>query len=187
MTFFTICWQLHNLAMCQTIRLNLTESQKSSRVCAAIRQHRRKHTQGRSLKWFGTAAIGQADKQIIVSHWPMLGKQGTCKLRFWYLSCKLPNKRKNDSWQGVENTLSLVNNRTNRPTSIFDFGHVLSKASGITLQCLNCLINQKVFCRKTQHTSHACIRMHFVRHLHCMGWDQASDRQNKISLISRSD
>lgn len=154
---------------------SITEVEQS--LCSY--QHRRKHTQGRSLKWFGTAAIGQADKQIIVSHWPMLGKQGTCKLRVWYLSCKLPNKMKKESWQGLENTLSLVNNRTNRPTSIFDFRHLLSKASEITLQCLNCLINQKVFCRKTQHTSHACIRTHFVRHLHCMGWDQPGDRRKQ--------
>lgn len=172
--------------MCQTIRLNLTASQKSSRVCAAISAGEYTHKDG---VWNDLELL-QLDKQTNRSlyHWPMLGKQGTCKLRFWYLSCKLPNKMKKESWQGVEITLSLVNNRTNRPTSIFDFGHVSSKASEITLQCLNCLINQKVFCRKTQHTSHACIRIHFVRHLHCMGWDQqAGDRQNKIGLISRSD
>lgn len=152
---------------------SITEVEQS--LCSY--QHRRKYT----IWNCSNLTSRQAD------HWPMLGKQGTCKLRFSYLSCKLPNKRKKESWQGLENTLSLVNNRTNRLSSIFDFGHVLSKASEITLQCLNCLINQKVFCRKTQHTSNACIRIHFVRHLHCMGWDQAGDRESKISLISRSD
>lgn len=100
--FYHYFWQWHNA---QSIKQSQSITKVEQSPCSSKPQEQ-------SLKSFGSAPIWQADKQIIVSHWPMLGKQGTCTLRLGCLSCNLPKQMEKESCQGLENTLSLLNNRT---------------------------------------------------------------------------